>query len=126
MGGHTEKGIRLQVESNSSNKLIEKSCIVQYFVAWEEGQIVGICGFDKNRVHTLFVDIDFQNRGVGKDLLNNVLIMAAKDGIQSIDTWATFYSVPFYRSFGFEKIREIHLPEGTDEIILIEMRKWLL
>jgi len=43
-----------------------------------------------------------------------------------IDTWATIYSEQFCHAFGFERLGEKHLPEGSREIIFIEMRRRLL
>ena len=123
LGGHTEEGKRIQIESNSPENLIKRAQIVQYLVACEGIRIIGICGYDRHKVQTLFVDIDYQNQGIGKTLLHKILLEAVKDGITSLDTWATFYSERFYRAFGFEKTGEIHLPDGMSEIILIVMKK---
>jgi predicted N-acetyltransferase YhbS len=123
LGGHTEEGKRLQIESNRPENLIKRAQSVRYFVACEANRIIGICGYDRYKVQTLFVDIDHQNRGIGKALLNKVLSEAIKDGLLTIDTWATLYSERFYRVFGFKRTGEIHLPNGRSEIVLIEMKK---
>ena len=123
LGGHTEEGKRIQIDSNSPDNLIKRAQNVRYFVACEADQIIGICGYDTYKVQTLFVDMAHQNRGIGKALLHKILSEAVKDGHLSIETWATFYSERFYREFGFERIREVHLPDGRSEIILIAMKK---
>ena len=123
LGGHTEEGKRIQIESNSPENLLKRAQKVRYFIAYEANRILGICGYDRYKVQTLFVDIDHLNQGIGKALLNKTLSEATKDGLLSIDTWATFCSERFYRKFGFEKIGEINLPDGRNEIILIIMKK---
>ena len=123
LGGHTEEGKRIQIESNRPEDLIKRAQTVRYFVACKANRVIGICGYDKYKVQTLFVDVGYQNQGIGKALLHKILSEAIKDGLLSIDTWATFYSERFYRAFGFERTGEIHLPDGRSEIILIEMKK---
>ena len=123
LGGHTEEGKRIQIESNSPENLIKRAQNVRYFVVCEANRIIGICGYDRYKVQTLFVDVDHQKRGIGKALLHKILMKAVKDGLLSIDTWATFYSEKFYHAFGFERKGEIHLPDGRSEIVLIVMKK---
>ena len=121
VGGHTEEGKRMQIESNSPQNLMRRAQSVRYCIAVEENNVVGICGFDHNKVQTLFVDIRYQHIGIGKALLHKVLKEAMNEGLSSLKTWATFYSERFYSNAGFRKIGEIHLPEGRNDIILLEM-----
>lgn len=125
LGGHTEEGKRLQIESNSPENLIKKAQTVRYFVAVEGDQIVGICGYDKYKVQTLFVDVRHQNKRIGKALLDKVLSEAKNEGLTSLITWATLYSETFYCALGFEKLGKICLPKDRKDIVLIEMRKRL-
>jgi N-acetylglutamate synthase-like GNAT family acetyltransferase len=122
LGGHTEEGKRIQIESNKPKDLIKRAQTVRYFVACEGNQIIGMCGYDRYKVQTLFVDIDYQNRGIGKALLNKILLEAVNEGLTCLKTWATLYSERFYTKSGFEKTGEIHLPEGRNDIILVEMK----
>jgi predicted N-acetyltransferase YhbS len=122
LGGHTEEGKRIQIGANSPQNLLGRAQHVRYFIAVNEGEVVGICGFDQNKVQTLFVDIRYQHMGIGKALLHKVLTEAMNEGLTSLKTWATFYSERFYSKAGFKKVGEIHLPEGRNDIILIEMQ----
>ena len=122
LGGHTEEGKRMQIESNSPQSLMRRAQNVRYFVAVKEGNVVGICGFDRKKVYTLFVDIRYQNIGIGKALLHRIFTEAMNEGLSNLKTWATFYSERFYSGAGFRKTGEIHLPEGRNDIILIEMQ----
>ena len=121
LGGHTEEGKRIQIESNSPQNLLKRSQSTRYFVANDTGRNIGICGYDKYRVQTLFVDVSYQKQGIGKTLLNKILFEAVNEGLTCLETWATFYSELFYNKSGFKKTGEIHLPEGRNDIILIEM-----
>jgi N-acetylglutamate synthase-like GNAT family acetyltransferase len=123
LGGHTKKGIELQIKSNSPENLERHTKSINYFVAVDNNKIIGICGFDINRIHKLFVDVNYHNKGVGPKLLSYVLNEAKNEGLKSIKTWSTFNAEKFYNFFGFIKKREIYLPEGSKDIILIEMEK---
>ena len=124
IGGHTKRGIELQTEGNSPENLIRKSRSVKYFVATDNSKVIGICGHDAQKVHTLFVDVNFQKSGIGKELLRTVLHDAQAEGLKSIITWSTIYAENFYHSFGFNKVKEVFLPEDTKDIALIEMIKY--
>jgi N-acetylglutamate synthase-like GNAT family acetyltransferase len=123
IGGHTERGRRLQIKRNQPEVLIEKAKTTKYFVAMVNHTVVGICGYGEGEVRTLFIDVDHQGKGFGKALLAKVLSDAEKEGVTELFTWSTFYAEKLYSSFGFKRKREIFLPEGCKDIILIEMWK---
>lgn len=125
LGGHSKEGIRLQIEGNSPINLIERSKNIHYYVATEKDKIIGICGYDKKKIHTLFVDINYHKKGIGKKLLTKVLFEAKKEGIKNVSTLSTFYAEKFYESFGFKRMKEIAISAETKDIILIEMKKML-
>ena len=123
IGGHSKRGIELQIDSNSPENLEKRSEDIKYYVALNNNEIIGICGYDREKVHTLFVDINHQKKGIGKKLLTKILDEAKNEGLKSIKTWSTFYAEKFYNSFGFIKREEIYLTESSKDIILIEMEK---
>ena len=125
IGGHTPSGIKMQIWSNNSENLVKRAESVKYFVAVDNHKVVGICGYDKEKVHTLFVGIEYQKRGIGKKLLETVLSKAKNEGLKNISTWSTILAEPFYLSVGFNRVKEILLPPGKQEVILIEMIKQL-
>ncbi len=125
LGGHTAEGVRIQIAGGQPDTLITRSRITRYFVATVDGSVVGICGHGEGKVQTLFVDTDYHGRGIGKALLAAVLSDAAQGSLTKIITWSTLYAERLYASFGFEKEREICLPEGSRDIILVEMSRQL-
>jgi N-acetylglutamate synthase-like GNAT family acetyltransferase len=48
---------------------------------------------------------------------------AQAEGLKSVITWSTIYAENFYHAFGFNKVKEVFLPEDTKDITLIEMIK---
>lgn len=123
IGKHTKEGIALQIEYNDPEHLIENAKNFIYFVAEIDRKLVGICGLDKAKIRTLFIDPHHHHKGVGKELLTIILEVAKSKGIKRLTTWSTFYARPFYSKFGFKEVKEIKLPEGKENIILIEMEK---
>lgn len=123
IGKHTKEGIALQIAYNDSKHLIENSKNFNYFVAEDNGKPVGICGLDQAKIRTLFIDLHYQNRGIGKALLSRILQEAKSKGAKKLITWSTLYARPFYFRFGFKQVKEIKLPEKKEDIILIEMEK---
>ena len=122
----TSSNVGSLIASNNPDNLIRKSKSIHYFVAVEDDRIIGICGYDRHKVQTLFVDVNFHKMGIGKALLNHVLKEATKAGQTSIDTWATKFSIPFYLKFGFKIVGEVQLPKGKNDIRLIQWKniKW--
>ena len=125
LGNHTAEGIRLQIEANRPELLIEKSKTVTYFVAAYNDNIVGICGYRKNKIQTLFVDINYHHDGIGSALLAKVLADAKSNGLSRVFTWSTVFAENLYSSFGFRKEQEIFFPDGSKDIGLILMTKVL-
>jgi GNAT superfamily N-acetyltransferase len=125
IGGHTARGLQIQIGANSPENLITRSEKIKYYVAIDDNRVIGICGYDKEKIYTLFVNIRFHKTGIGKRLLIKVLDKAREDGLKSITVWSTIYAEEFYRSFGFQKRHEIVLPPDRSDIVLIEMIKTL-
>lgn len=123
LGKHTKEGINFQIENNSADNFIKRSEKINYYVAEIKGKVAGICGFDEIKVHTLFIDIQHHKKGIGSKLLFKILQEAKNKGMTKISTWSTIYAYPFYLKYGFCKLKEIKLPEGKEEITLIEMEK---
>ncbi len=122
---YSSESIKEQIESNSPEKLIEKSKKVNYFVVTEKDKIVGIGGYDENKVQTFFVDPEYHRKGIGRKILQKILSEAKKKNIKQLDTWSTYYAEKFYSSFGFIKIKVFSLKCKYSSIEFVLMRKEL-
>lgn len=120
---YSKESIKEQIEANSPKNLLKKSKKVIYFVATERDKLLGIAGYDENKVHTFFVDPQFQRKGIGRILLQKVLFEATRKGIKSLDVWSTFYAEPFYSVFGFRKVKIFTLFCKYSSIKFVLMRK---
>jgi GNAT superfamily N-acetyltransferase len=85
-------------------------------VAEYHGQIIGWGFLDKKggRVEALFVDPDFQRRGVASDILTVLEKLARDAGIRSLEIASTLNAASFYEHVGFARSRqtEYHHPDG--------------
>ena len=125
IGKHTRRGIQIQIESNNPENLIKKSKQIKYFVVEMDKKVIGIGGYDSQKIHTLFISPEDHKKGYGRFLLERILFEAKKEGIKSLITWSTVFAVGFYESFGFKIIKGIEQPDGRHDITLIEMKKVL-
>lgn len=110
LGLYTKEAIELQTEANSATNLIKNSTEVKYYVVIDKNHIIGIGGYDKQKVRTMFIAPSYQRRGVGKTLLQRILKDAKKDGIEKLESWSTHYAESFYARNGFEKKGTVEYP----------------
>ena len=93
------------------------------FVAECQGKIVGMIGSQNNdseprfyekQIKVMYVDPDFQNRGVGKALLANIFAELRQQGIERVMLWcitANKTACSFYERSGGRKIECVDPPE---------------
>ena len=61
IGGHTKKGIELQIERNIPENLIKRAETIKYFVATDNSKLIGICGHDAQKVPLYLWILIFKN-----------------------------------------------------------------
>jgi GNAT superfamily N-acetyltransferase len=105
------------------------------FVAEQEEKLVGafIVGvrpwWDGNHLvdGELFVDPEYQKKGIGKELINKVLLVA-KEKYAPL-TWETYtfraqeFPLSWYKQMGFEEIEEWVMIRANTESVLVALRK---
>jgi len=122
---YSKKSVLWQIGENSPKKLLEKAKNVSYFVAVENNKILGIGGYNAEKVHTFFVKPEIQGQGIGSKILERCFREAQKQGINQLKCWATFSAEKFYSKFGFKKLKEITIRDDKNSISFIEMVKLL-
>jgi GNAT superfamily N-acetyltransferase len=77
-----------------------------YEVAIVGGQVIGFCGRTAETVRGLYVDPDFQARGIGRELLARAEAILRAEGRIVIEIEASLSAEAFYASAGYRKISE--------------------
>ncbi len=82
------------------------------YLALENGKTVGFVSMVEDTLAALFVDINFQGKGVGKSLLN--FVKAKRTAVRLTVYEKNEKSVDFYKKQGFV-IQSVNKEEETDE-----------
>lgn len=87
--------------------------IRSYFVAKEQGKIVGFCALylyskDLAEVRSLIVSPSFQKRGIGKGLVEAILQEGRELGVKEV--LSLTYQVQFFEKMGFAIIDKALIP----------------
>ncbi len=111
-----------QIQLNSPANLIEEARKNKYFTVKKDGIILGVGGYNTNKIRTFFVKPKLQGQGIGKMIMEKVLMEAKKEGFKSLKCWSTLNAVNFYSKIGFKKIKKIKLKSKNSSITFVEMR----
>ena len=74
-----------------------------FYVYEENGTITGMIRGKKNRVHTLFVGVGRQNKGIGRKLMEKFEQSAKEQGAEFIEIHASLTAAAFYEKMGYIK-----------------------
>ena len=77
-----------------------------YEVALIDGEVIGFCGRTAKTVRGLYVDPDWQGRGIGRELLARAEAVLLAQGRTSLDINASCPAETFYAGEGYTKISE--------------------
>lgn len=88
------------------------------FVALAADHIVGTASLDGNVVRTVFVAPAAQGRGVGRQLMNELLRCASENGAASLSVPSTVTAERFYSKLGFRAVRDCF--HGDERTIIME------
>jgi len=103
-------------DESSPQTLAERIKGNYFFVATAptENKLIGVIGLKKdlgssthNRVSTFDVDPDFQGKGVGRLLYQQVEATAFSLGCRRLSVSSSLMAEPIYKRWGFIKIREV-------------------
>lgn len=78
----------------------------QVIVATIGGHIVATASLQKNIIRSVFVDPQYQRRGIGRHLISAIESMALDAGLSLLNVPASITAEGFYASLGFRKIRD--------------------
>lgn len=85
----------------------ERIASLSLWVAESDSRIIGFCGLGTNGyIDFLYVDHDFQRRGVGRKLFEHVATEARRKGARRLTTNASITARSFFERMGFKVLRE--------------------
>jgi N-acetylglutamate synthase-like GNAT family acetyltransferase len=93
----------------------------EMFVASHHALVIGTIGYAHGAVRSLFVAPDFQQHGIGRQLIERVVYQARQSRICSVTVAASLTAIGFYRRCGFSELR----PVEHGGIAMMLMHKWL-
>jgi citrate lyase synthetase len=103
---------------NTPKKIIEASKEFTLLLAFVDEKLVGGGGIDKNRIRKMFIDPEYQRKGIGRKIYESLETIAIKNKQEKIYLHAAPNAVRFYAKFGFKEI-------GKDDFGAIIMEKKL-
>jgi predicted N-acetyltransferase YhbS len=109
---------------NSPKALLKKSNRRTFFVAVQEERIVGLAGYEKNEVKTVFVDLKMHGQGVGSKLLKHILAVLARQGKRKIVLMSSVVAEDFYKKFGFRRVRKKTIDWEGVPLTYVDMVRW--
>lgn len=87
-------------------------------VAVMDGRVVGTASLDGDKIRTVFVSPDVQTRGVGKQLMAEIVLAARARGIALLTVHSSISAETFYSQLGFSAVRDNYF--GEERTIIME------
>lgn len=97
-----------------------------YIVAVEDGEVIGLAGFQKETgtLAGIFVAPRYMGERIGSQLLKEIENKARKEGIDEMESLASLESVEFYRKNGYDVVGEKNQNiEGMDVGVKLMSKK---
>lgn len=92
----------------------------QVYVATIDRHVVATASLDRDIVRSVFVDPDFQGKGIGKQLMTMIQAIAISGGVKLLRVPSSTTAEGFYALLGYKKVRdEFH---GAERTIIMEQR----
>ena len=83
--------------------LIELSKEREFFVAIENSKIIGTITIIDNYIGTVFVNPDYQSKGIGTKLMETIENLAKERKIEKLRLQSSTNAVDFYEKLGYSK-----------------------
>ncbi|GGC94177.1 GNAT family N-acetyltransferase [Chelatococcus reniformis] len=88
------------------------------FVAVMGEAIIGTASLDGSVVRTMFIEPEYQGRGVGRNLMARVEHLAIENGVAVLAVPSSVTAEPFYAKLGFRAVRDSY--HGEERTIVME------
>lgn len=114
--------IKFMVGEFTPKFLVELSKEREFFVAIEKSNIIGTITLIKDYIGTVFVNPDYQGKGIGTKLMETIENLAKERKIEKLRLNSSINAVDFYEKLGYKKGEQ---SQSEEYGITYEMRKVL-
>jgi putative acetyltransferase len=99
----------------------------QTWTAWIDGRLAGFTDLEADgHLYHLYVDPDFERRGVARALCRDVEAAAREMGLHRIHTEASLTALPAFKKFGFQLIAAQTVRVRGQDFVNFRMEKRLV
>ncbi len=91
-------------------KILKNSEKSDFFVFERNKKIIGMGRLEKNKVATIYFDLNFHGKGGGTKIIQKLESIAKQKRLKKIWLKSLLQSMGFYEKVGFKKIRRIYSP----------------
>ncbi|MFP4403748.1 MAG: GNAT family N-acetyltransferase [Nanoarchaeota archaeon] len=95
------------------NNLIEMAKHRKFFVLKKEEKIIGTIAVDLNNITTLFIDLNFQNKGYGSILLEHAEKIIKTQNYSHIKLNSSISAINFFDKKGYKIISNVEMEGQT-------------
>ena len=95
----------------STEHLMEMAIRDEILLAVDNGKIRGTIRLKKNAIHTVFVDPDFHNQGIGSKLMNAAEQLAKENNYSQVGLSSAINAIGFYEKLGYILTKEMYEDE---------------
>ncbi|MBV4484555.1 GNAT family N-acetyltransferase [Pseudomonas sp. SWRI153] len=110
------------VENFSPSAVLPLLTVRLVLVATIDSQVVATASLDKDVVRSVFVEPDYQGKGVGRQLMESIQSIAVDAGFNLLRVPSSITAEGFYASLGFSKVRDEYL-QSERTVIMVKAVK---
>lgn len=105
----------------SPRNLVKISTRRRMYVFVQDNEIQGAGSLKDNNVRSVFVNPDFHNLGIGRELMKHLEKLVKRSGYRTIELFSSVTAFEFYRKLGYKKIRTVQ-DKNTGKNIVMRKR----
>lgn len=93
-------------EKPDGSNILKRMKLETFWVAVESDNTIGFASYIVDELITLYVHPYYQNRGIGRALVEHFCQKATQQGVDKVVTTASLYAEGFYLRLGFNAIKK--------------------
>jgi len=105
----------------SPKNLVEISERRHMYVFVQDNEIRGTGNLRDNNVRSVFVNPDFHNLGIGRELMKHLEKSVKRSGYRTIELFSSVTAFEFYKKLGYKRIRTVQDKDTGKSILMRKM-----